>query len=341
MNEEEFQLRTKNFALEAIRLARSLPENSTAAEIGKQWVNCATAVGAHYRAARRSRSRRETLTYLNLLATKAEECLYWIELLRESEFLPESDLNYLTLETHQILTLTAEALPRHSPDKLFPPSFWSGLNFPAKIKTGMTPLSTFFSFFPLLVMGIALAAFLFLCAQPGLFSLLLLLFSLYGFPLLVYRIHQYFYPVKEGISYLRRRQYSPWWGSHQIQIIYIAFPALESLLRLIPGAFSLWLRLWGAKVGRGIYWMPELEIADRGAIEIGDRAVIGHKVGIYSHIIKPKKQDLMLYVKTVKIGNDAFIGSASRLGPGVAISDGSYIPVTSDLFPNQKINPSA
>jgi acetyltransferase-like isoleucine patch superfamily enzyme len=95
--------------------------------------------------------------------------------------------------------------------------------------------------------------------------------------------------------------------------------------------------LWGAKVGRNVYWTPGLEIADRGLLEIGDRVVIGHRVGIYSHIIKPRKQDLMLYVKKVKIGNDVFVGAGCHLAPGVVIKDGVYIPVATNLYLNQKV----
>ncbi len=201
----------------------------------------------------------------------------------------------------------------------------------------MTFLSTFLSFFPALVMLMAFASFLWICFYPGIFSVTALFFSLYLFPLFVYKIHEHFYPLKEGITYLLGKEYSPWWGSHQIQVIYITFPALEALLRLIPGVFSLWLRLWGAKVGKGVYWTPHLEIADRSLLEIGDNVVFGHASGIYCHIIKPKKQDLMLYVKKVKIGSNVFLGAGSYIGPGVQVEDGTFVAVGSHLYPNKVI----
>jgi NDP-sugar pyrophosphorylase family protein len=202
----------------------------------------------------------------------------------------------------------------------------------------MTPLSTIFSFFPALVILLTAASILWICFYPGILSIMALLISLYVFPLLVYKIHEYFYPLKEEISYLAGKNYSPWWGSHQIQVIYIAFPALETLLRLIPGAFSLWLRLWGSKVGKNVYWTPQLEISDRAFIEIGDNVVFGNGVGIYSHIIKPKKQDLLLYVKKVKIGNNVFLGAWNHIAPGVTIADGTYVPVFTHVYPNKKFS---
>ena len=200
----------------------------------------------------------------------------------------------------------------------------------------MTVISIILSLFPTLVMLIAGASFIWMCFEPSIFSILALIFCLYCLPLVIYWIHQYFYSVKEGISYLVGKEYSPWWGTHQIQLIYIAFPVLETILRLIPGAFSLWLRLWGSKIGKGVYWTPSLEIADRGLIEIGDCVVFGHRITILSHAIKPKKQNLMLYVKKVKIGDNVFLGAGSHLAPGVVIEDGSYIPVATNIYLNKK-----
>ncbi len=207
----------------------------------------------------------------------------------------------------------------------------------------MTVLSRLLSLFTTFIMAAASASFVMLCLSDSwieaLLSLLALTFVLYGMPLLIYRVHALAYPVKAGVSYLqgrvRENEYSAWWGSHQIQLIYIALPVLETVLRLVPGLFSAWLRLWGAKVGQGIYWAPGLELADRGLLTVGDRAIIGHRVGLYAHVIKPKKADLMLYVKPIQIGAGAFIGSAYRLGPGVIIAAGASVPVTTDLFPNQ------
>ncbi|MCU0541772.1 MAG: acyl transferase [Oscillatoriaceae cyanobacterium Prado104] len=201
----------------------------------------------------------------------------------------------------------------------------------------MTLLSQILLFFPAIVLLLTGGSLIYFAASPSVLSAAIVLFSIYGIPVLVYRVHQWKYPLREGVSYLRSKEYNPWWGSHQIQVIYIAIPALEAVLRLIPGIFSGWLRLWGAKVGRNVYWTPGLEIADRPLLEIGDRVVIGHRVGIYSHIIKPRKQDLMLYVKKVKIGNDVFVGAGSNFGPGALIEERVYLPAATNLYPNQKV----
>ena len=181
----------------------------------------------------------------------------------------------------------------------------------------MTKLSRLLALFPSSMIGLAVVAFVWLCLAESLWAGLLrfggLLFVLYGLPLLAYWLHNYFYNVTEGVSYLRGEQYSPWWGAHQIQAIYIAFPILETVLRLVPGVFSAWLRLWGAQIGKGVYWGSIGEIADRGLLKVGDYALIGHRVGFYAHIIKPKRDNLLLYVKAIEIGNDAIASHAVSL----------------------------
>ena len=191
----------------------------------------------------------------------------------------------------------------------------------------------FFPTFILLLTGSTIVYFIY---SHHIVCIFAILFFIYGLPLLVFRLHEKIYPVQEGISYLVGKEYSPWWGSHQIQVIYIAIPVLESVLRLIPGMFSLWLRLWGSKIGKNVYWTPALEIADRSLLEIGDNVVIGHRVSISSHVIKPKKENLMLYVKRVKIGNNVFVGGGSMIAPGVVINDDNFIQVNTILLPNQK-----
>ena len=201
----------------------------------------------------------------------------------------------------------------------------------------MTPLSRALSLFPGLTMGLAAGCLLYGVWSHSPWSLVLGVFFLYGFPVVAYRLHNRVYPLSAGITYLQGQAYSPWWGGHQFQLVYIAFPALETLLRLVPGLFSMWLRLWGSQVGQQVYWTPGLEIADRGLLSIGDRVVFGHRVGLSSHIVKPKRDNLMLYVSPITIGDNSFIGAGSYLGPGTAVSTGGYLRARSEIYPNKAV----
>jgi hypothetical protein len=166
---------------------------------------------------------------------------------------------------------------------------------------------------------------------------------LYLVPPALFRLHAVAFPLEEGFSRIDSQaasaKYSPWWGGHQLQGLFIAFPALECWLRLIPGAYSAWLRLWGAKMGRGIYWTPRVEILDRSMIEIGDGVIFGHDAALCSHVVIKKRESIRLYVKKIVIGSYCLIGAQSKLGPGVRIADRTDLPYGSIGKINERIAP--
>jgi hypothetical protein len=184
---------------------------------------------------------------------------------------------------------------------------------------------------PAVETGVAVAVALWLVAAPSIGRLVPLLGAIYLLPPALFQVHQWLWPVREGASHLDGPEYVPWWGTHQIQGIYNAFPALEAALRLVPGLYSAWLRLWGARVGRNVYWTARVEILDRSLLEVGDGVVFGHKSACYAHVIAPKGGRVLLYVRRVTIGANAFIGAGSRLGPGARIPAGAVLPVCTDV----------
>jgi hypothetical protein len=201
----------------------------------------------------------------------------------------------------------------------------------------MTPISWFFTFYPALVLALAVASCLWIAACPSLLSLASLPAVLYGLPLASYRLHELAFPLGPGASSLNGEAYSPWWGGHQIQWIYLAFPSLEAALRAVPGAFSLWLRLWGSTIGREVYWTPCIEISDRALLEIGDRVIFGHRAGLYPHLVSPTREEITLLVRRIRIGDRAFVGAGSVLGPGVVVAPDAVLPAGSQLRPGTRV----
>jgi hypothetical protein len=200
----------------------------------------------------------------------------------------------------------------------------------------MTFRGLLISLFPLaMVVGSgASVVFAFWCREPWLFAVAFAF--LYVLPVLCFRIHQLIAPIKMGGSHLAGKGYSGWYGGHQIQLLYLYLPILERLLRMLPGVFSLWLRLWGAKVGKGIYWTPHFEVSDRSLLSVGDKVIFGHRVTIVAHLIKPTRKNLLLYVKPVEIGSQAFIGAGTVIGPGVTVKDGAFVAIGSHLYPDSE-----
>jgi hypothetical protein len=201
----------------------------------------------------------------------------------------------------------------------------------------MTIGSRLIALFPAAIIAGAFTCFGWMCVAPGPLPPLALLAVLYLVPVLAFRIHQALWPLKMGITNLAEKRYAPWWGAHQIQLVYLAFPALERLLRLIPGLFSLWLRLWGSRVGRGVYFTPDIDIGDRNLLDIGDHVIFGQRATLYGHVITPKKGKLLLYVKPVCIGTGAFVGAGTVFGPGARVYDGVMVAADTRVFPNQEV----
>lgn len=193
----------------------------------------------------------------------------------------------------------------------------------------MTAGSWLFAFFP--------AALLAALAWAVSFrSVLGVLALVYAVPPLCHRVLTAFLPLKPGVYDLRRREFNVWWAAHQLQSLYVAVPALEALLRLVPGLYSAWLRLWGSDIGRGVYWTPRMEVLDRALLCVGDGVVFGHKVELYGHTVMPKGGRLALYVNRVSVGDGAFVGAGSRLAPGVRVEPGAVVPILTDLYMNAR-----
>lgn len=199
----------------------------------------------------------------------------------------------------------------------------------------MSLLGILVTFIPLLHIAAICAAFTCFVLSPQVLSALGIGFALYGLPLVIYHIHNLFFPLVEGNHPLKYKTYLPWWGGLQCQNLFIAVPQLEFLLALVPGLFSLWLRLWGSKIGSRIYWPPNFIVLDRGFLEIGNGVVFGYGVGMSAHIIKPKKSgEHLLYHKKIRIGAGAFIGAGCNLGPGVEVQAGGMIRAGTNVYPD-------
>lgn len=76
--------RTKQFALQVIRLCRELPRSQESSIITRQLLRSATSVGANYRAVCRARFTADFVSKLGIVLEEADDTLFWIELLVES-----------------------------------------------------------------------------------------------------------------------------------------------------------------------------------------------------------------------------------------------------------------
>ncbi|WP_242056860.1 MULTISPECIES: four helix bundle protein [Oscillatoriales] len=102
--------RTKEFAKRVINLCRKLPETREGQLIGNQLFRSGTSVGANYRAACRGRSRAEFIAKLGIVLEEADESLYWLEILAETEIVKPELLMSLMSETKELVAIFVASL---------------------------------------------------------------------------------------------------------------------------------------------------------------------------------------------------------------------------------------
>ncbi len=101
----DLKSRTKQFALNVIKLAESLPRSETTAVLGKQLLRAATSVGANYRSACRSRSRADFVSRITVVEEEADECSYWLELLHELHLIDDAQFQSLRKEADELTAI--------------------------------------------------------------------------------------------------------------------------------------------------------------------------------------------------------------------------------------------
>jgi four helix bundle protein len=105
--QEQLRDRTKRFALRIIRLFRHLPRTTEAQVLGKQLLRAGTSVGANYRAVGRARSKAEFISKMGIVVEEADETVFWIECLIESEIVKAKLLADLLSEANELLAIFA------------------------------------------------------------------------------------------------------------------------------------------------------------------------------------------------------------------------------------------
>jgi four helix bundle protein len=105
MNSDDLKARTKEFAKRIIRLCRTLPNTREGWRIGDQIFRSGTSVGSNYRAACRGRSKAEFVAKLGTVLEEADETLFWLELMCETEMVKASNLEPLMRENRELLAI--------------------------------------------------------------------------------------------------------------------------------------------------------------------------------------------------------------------------------------------
>lgn len=107
----------------------------------------------------------------------------------------------------------------------------------------------------------------------------------------------------------------------------------------MPWMYSLWLRLWGSKIGSRVFWTPDTIIMDRTNLIIEDNVVIGNRSYLSTHVGKFKDGDYLVFIKPIHLKKNCFIGTHCLLGPGTKIEAGQSVDAAHAMIYNKLRKP--
>jgi len=110
MSEPDLKKRTKAFALRILKLVDALPKTTAGRALSSQIVRSGTSIGANYRAACRAKSTADFIAKMAIVEEEADETLFWLELLEESELLPAAKLTAIKQEADELIAITVTSI---------------------------------------------------------------------------------------------------------------------------------------------------------------------------------------------------------------------------------------
>ena len=109
-NQPDLKRRTKAFALRILKLVDAMPKTTAGRALASQIVRSGTSVAANYRAACRARSTADFIAKMGIVEEEADETLFWLELLEESELVPAAKLTAIKREVDELIAITVASI---------------------------------------------------------------------------------------------------------------------------------------------------------------------------------------------------------------------------------------
>ena len=102
---EIIKKRSNSFAHKCVKLAVELPRNKLGYHIEGQLIRCSTSVAANYRAACLGHSKRAFIFKLGIVIEEADECIFWLEFLRDEGMAKHEDFDEALKEAKELTSI--------------------------------------------------------------------------------------------------------------------------------------------------------------------------------------------------------------------------------------------
>ena len=109
-NEPDLKKRTKAFALRILKLVDALPKTTVGRALTSQIVRSGTSIAANYRAACRAKSTADFIAKMGIVEEEADETLFWLELLEESDLVLAAKLTAIKQEADELIAITVASI---------------------------------------------------------------------------------------------------------------------------------------------------------------------------------------------------------------------------------------
>ena len=110
MTEEELKARFKLFSIRVIALVDNMPNTISGKAIANQIVRSGTSPAANYRAACIGKSNKDFLNKLKMVEEELDETSHWLEIIMETEMLPENRVRPLYSECIALLKIIISSI---------------------------------------------------------------------------------------------------------------------------------------------------------------------------------------------------------------------------------------
>ena len=105
MKENVIVDKSKKFALRIIRMYRYLCDKKKEFVLSKQVLRSGTSIGVNVREAERGQSKADFMAKMSIALKEADETLYWLELLHESDLLSANEFSGIYNDGQEIVRI--------------------------------------------------------------------------------------------------------------------------------------------------------------------------------------------------------------------------------------------
>ena len=107
MKENKVSVKSLAFAIRVVKLYKYLAETKKEYVLSKQMLRAGTAIGALIREAEHGQSKADFLSKMNIALKEANETLYWLILLKETDYLNANEFNSVYADCEELVKMLA------------------------------------------------------------------------------------------------------------------------------------------------------------------------------------------------------------------------------------------